>query len=503
MAATVFSQEVTGKHMHHIAIVGAGITGLCSALALATRGHQVTIFERDEAPPAGNADAAFFDWQRQGAGQFRHPHAFLGLMCNLLADNYPDLLEAFYEAGARRVGFQEMLTGEMKENYVAEPGDERLWILGCRRATIETVLRRYVEQKDSICIRNHTRVTGLVFEQGPILQLTGVAIEEEGAEKEFLADLVIDASGRTSRFPKWLSQAGCEIAEEKHDAEIVYFTRHYRLLPGQEEPPREGRGGAGDLGYLKFGLFPADNGAFAIILCLPVGEDNLRAAVRDGEKFDLMCRQIPGLQPWLTEERSEPTTEPFGIGDIHAVWRHFVSGNEQHQPLVSNFFTVGDAAVRTNPLYGRGCSTGILHAHLLADVLDEESDPIARAISFSERTETRLRPIYEASLREDQRGIRRATAAMEGHQMEEPASVGKWFRSAFSDAIGAATRNELHVLRGAMRTFHLLENPGDFLKDWRIRWTILKYMLKGRANNVSRRLAPGPDRAEMLTLVSE
>ncbi len=86
----------------NIVIVGSGIAGMCTALALAKRGLNVTVLERDTPPPEGDADKAFFDWPRRGASQFRHPHAFLGLMCNLLQDNYPDLLEDFYAAGARR-----------------------------------------------------------------------------------------------------------------------------------------------------------------------------------------------------------------------------------------------------------------------------------------------------------------------------------------------------------------------------------------------------------------
>ena len=33
------------------------------------------------------------------AAQFRHPHAFLGLMCSVLEEHYPDLLEDFLPPG--------------------------------------------------------------------------------------------------------------------------------------------------------------------------------------------------------------------------------------------------------------------------------------------------------------------------------------------------------------------------------------------------------------------
>ena len=81
-----------------VALVGAGVSGLCTALALSRAGFKVDVFERDIPPPEGGADQAFFKWQRRGAAQFRHPHAFLGLMCSILEEHYPDLLEAFFAA---------------------------------------------------------------------------------------------------------------------------------------------------------------------------------------------------------------------------------------------------------------------------------------------------------------------------------------------------------------------------------------------------------------------
>ena len=85
-----------------------------TGLALSRRGFVVTLFERDVPPPEGDAEQAFFNWQRRGAAQFRHPHAFLGLMCNLLEQNYPDLLHELLDAGARKVGFEDMVPGHLQ-----------------------------------------------------------------------------------------------------------------------------------------------------------------------------------------------------------------------------------------------------------------------------------------------------------------------------------------------------------------------------------------------------
>jgi len=494
---------MSGKVGERIVIVGGGIAGMCSALALAKRGHEVTVLERDTAPPDGDAERAFFEWPRRGAMQFRHPHAFLGLMCNLLQDNYPDLLEDFYAAGARRLDFKDMLSPELTPKYRPQAGDERLWVLLCRRATIETVLRRYVGKLPNIRFLNHATIDGLMTERDDRgLQVQGVRLRSDCAAAygaTIAADIVVDASGRTTRFPGWFKELGAPVPEENDDAEIVYYTRHYRLLPGVAEPPRGGKDrSGGDLGYIKFGVFPGDNGHFAIIVCIHDSQKELLEAVKDPERFDAICRSIPGLQPWLKPGCVEPTTASFGIGDIRAVWRHYVTDKK---PLARNFFAVGDAALRTNPLYGRGCSTSILHAHMLAEVLDEVRDPVERALQFDARTEAELRPIFSTSLAEDKSGIRRALASRAGELLESSGSFKKWFGVAFGDALAAAARYNLHVMRGMLRTVNLLEKPGTFLSDWRTRAIVFAYMLRGRRRNAAARIQRGPSRREMLALI--
>ena len=487
----------------NIAVVGAGICGLCTALALSTKGHQITVYERDTPPPDGDAEAAFFDWNRRGAAQFRHPHAFLAAMCNILEQKYPDLIDQFWQAGARKVTFKDMLRPNMLEKYQPEEEDEQLWMLLCRRATMETVLRRYVEGIENITINNTTNITGVTTEQNAgQLATTGLLVQQDRGEVESrLHDLIVDASGRTSKFTEWLEAKGATITIEDDDADIVYYTRHYKLNPGEKEPDRHSNErSAGDLGYIKYGVFPGDNGSFAVILCLPNHESEFHQAVKSGEGFDQICNEIPGLIPWINTQRSSSTTPSFGFGDIHAVWRHFVNSG---QPATLNFFAVGDSAVRTNPLYGRGCSTGIIHAHLLADVLDASTDPMQRALKFDQFTEQELRPIFETSLSEDKRGIKRAQSILEGHQIEETSSFKKWARAAFGDAILAAAREDIRVFRGGMRTFNLMEKPGDFLKDNRIRWSVLKFMFRGRRRNAKSRLVNGPSRTELLEAISK
>src|SRR5690349_8827168 len=88
--------------------MGAGVGGLSSALTLGRAGHDVTLVERDATPlPADPAGA--FEWDRRGAPQVPHSHAFLARLRNTLRARHPDVLAALSDAGATEFDFVAML----------------------------------------------------------------------------------------------------------------------------------------------------------------------------------------------------------------------------------------------------------------------------------------------------------------------------------------------------------------------------------------------------------
>src|SRR6202000_1768447 len=119
-----------------------------------------------------------------------------------------------------------------------------------------------------------------------------------------------------------------------------------------------------------------------------------------------------------------------------------------------NFFALGDAAVRTNPLYGRGCSAGIVHAHILREVLDATSDPQARAAKFEVETRKALRPYYDSMVRQDKQAIKRAANERDPHY--KPTFRARAIKSLIEDAIGPATRGDIEILRAFSRAFHMI-----------------------------------------------
>ncbi len=149
-----------------IIVVGGGIAGLGTALACARDGHQVTVLERDDTPMPPNPDAAF-EWQRTGAPQVRHSHAFLARLRNLLRDRAPDVLDALFEAGASEIAFTENLPETLTDRSYRE-GDDELVALACRRTTFEWVLRRLVLAEPGVELGHGVAARVLDARPGPV-----------------------------------------------------------------------------------------------------------------------------------------------------------------------------------------------------------------------------------------------------------------------------------------------------------------------------------------------
>ena len=150
-------------------VVGTGPTGLFTAIALARRGREVTVVDRDPGPPPSGPDAF---WQRKGVMQFHHAHTFRGQVVEALRAELPDVLDDLVTAGAT----------------IATTAENRPVALLCRRTTFERVLwnRAAAQQGVTLLCGHVDRIEHGAA--GPSVTVNG---------RPLRAGLVIDASGRS------------------------------------------------------------------------------------------------------------------------------------------------------------------------------------------------------------------------------------------------------------------------------------------------------------------
>jgi len=477
----------------HAIVVGGGITGLATALVLAKRGVAVTLVERDAEPPTDTPSDAFTRWRRKGAVQVRHSHVFLGRLRNLLRDLHPELLQEMIEAGARELKMLEVPPRTLR-GLVPEPGDADLVILGCRRTTFEWVLRRHVLARPNVALVGGATVTGLLAEPGDPPRVVGVALRAGEGERALRADFVVDASGRQSGVTGWLDAIGARApSETSEQSGIVYYTRFYALRDGASEPEPDDHPGAADYNWIKYAIFPADDRTFSITLAAPLAFPEMKMLAR-ADAFDVVARALPAVARWVDPARAVPIGDPEhpvqAMGGLINRMRRFV---DERGPLATGLFVLGDAAYCTNPLYGRGCSQGFLHAEMLGAALERHGldlEQVARDVDRAARRD--IEPFYRASLLADRDAARKA----EGRT---PRGLrARLTARFFEDGVGVAVRCDPVVYRAFVRMMNMMETPEQAFSQPRVVWRALRVWLRGKRRNAPYAVPPGPDRAAVL-----
>ncbi len=480
--------------MARIIVVGAGIAGLGVALFAGRSGHDVVLVERDDTPlPEDPAGA--FDWKRTGAPQVRHSHAFLARLRNLLRDDHPDVLASLHDAGATSMDFIEMLPEGMDRSPM--PGDEDLVALACRRTTFEWVLRDLVLGEGSATLVHGRGVDGFTTtdsgtaESAPLV--TGVRLEDGEVVS---GDVVIAAGGRRGDLSAMLESDRVEFPEMCEDTRIIYYSRFFRLLDEAVLPPQTGPIG-GDLGYLKFGIFPGDNRTLSVTLAARSGDSELRNALGDPESFLRIARMIPTVAPQVDSSISEPFTGVNVMAGLINRRRSFL--DPAGLPLALGFHAVGDSHTCTNPIYGRGCSLAMVQASLFSECLATHGlDHEARAQAFEVATAEQIDPWYRAAVNQDR--LNAQISGSSGDDAPPGPDQTKFMRELLADGLFPAMRVDPVVLRAFLRMFNLLEAPDSLLTNPDV---IGRVMTVFQQRDQREPEAPlGPDRSEILAATS-
>jgi len=354
-------------------IVGAGPTGLYTAIALARRGHQVTVIDRDPGPDGGQW------WDRKGVMQFHHPHFFRQQVADALLAEMPEVWQGLLAAGA------------VPASLPGQPGAPAG--LHCRRVTFERVLRAAAETEPGVLLRTG-HVDEVCGERG---RAAGVMV---GGHRVH-ADLVIDAGGRSGRLTRALRGPA-----EGGDCGIAYVSRQYKMLPGAADGPVNMPFGVVVTypGYLA-AVFIHDSRILSVLIAR-ASTDRQLAALRTRAAFEAAARAVPALAAWTDPGRSRPLTPVLPGGRLYNSYRGQL--NDAGRVALDGLIFAGDSVCTTNPAAGRGVTTSLLQARQLISLLEEHGrDLTSCSLAFDSWCADHIRPWFEDHVYWDTDLIRR------------------------------------------------------------------------------------------------
>jgi 2-polyprenyl-6-methoxyphenol hydroxylase-like FAD-dependent oxidoreductase len=434
-----------------VVMVGGGIAGLSAAMLLQRDGNDVTLLERDAAPPPADADAAWGDWDRRGVNQFRLLHFFQPRFRELMSAELPDVVEAFDAAGALHFNPVADAPAEMTGGH--RDGDERFEAVTGRRPVMEAAIARVAAT--TLDIRRGAAVAGLLTGTEA---LTGVphvvGVETENGER-LTADLVVDATGRRSPLPRWLTAIGARPGEEElEDSGFVYYGRHFRSADGTLPPVMAPL--LSHYGSVSILTLPADNGTWGVGFTASAGDAAARG-LRDVERWSAALKLFPLVAHWAD---GEPLDEDVKIiAKIEDRIRRFVLDGV---PVATGVVSLADSWACTNPSVGRGATIGLMHALELRNLLRRmpSDDPAVLARAWDDVTRATVEPWYRSTLDFDRHRLAEADAATRG-EAYEPGDVGWEMTRALLHGAGG----DPDVLRGALRIAGLLDTPDVVLGE--------------------------------------
>jgi 2-polyprenyl-6-methoxyphenol hydroxylase-like FAD-dependent oxidoreductase len=474
--------------MAQVLVTGAGVGGLSAAMVLARDGHEVTVVERDPAPPPGDPDAAsaasaWDSWERRGVNQFRLPHFLQARWRQEAERDMPDAVVALERWGALRINLVEALPADRTGGFRA--GDEVFTAVTARRPVIEAALAAAAEATPGVTVRRGVAVAGLLAGEPRTPGVPHVVGLRTEAGDELRADLVVDMTGRRSPLPGWLSALGAAPpVEEREDSGFVYYGRHYQgdrpdLLTGllQHHPS------------VSLLTLPADDGTWSVAFICSARDAALRG-LRDPARFEAALDHYPTAARWKEGRPLGGVDVMAKIEDRHR--RLVVDGD----PVVTGVVAAGDSWACTNPSLGRGISIGLLHVGALRDVLREVAPGNGEAVAFARRwdevTEATVAPLYRATVAFDRHRLAEIDADIAGRAYE-PEDPG-W---AVATALSAGAGRDPEVLRAQLRIAGVLATPPEVAADPDLRARIL-----AAGEGQPRYGLPGADRATLVATVS-
>ncbi|MEV4434411.1 FAD-dependent oxidoreductase [Streptomyces sp. NPDC049585] len=424
----------------HAVVIGGGLAGLLAAHVLAAHADEVTLVERDRFPgePAS----------RPGVPQDRHTHVMLGSGQRALESLLPGVVDDLIAHGSPRVAMPTEIV-QWQAGHWYRRTDATSHILTGSRPLTDWVVRRRVLAGSRITVVEGAEVTGLL---GDATRVRGVRLRERGrptALRDVPADLVVDASGRSSRAPSWLTALGAEPPrEERLETGLAYATRQFRTAAGQPSP-----------GYRGVYIIPNPAQPYGCVI-LPLEDDRwsvILSGLRgyepptDAAEFIEYAARLPHpvAHEWLLE--AEPVSPVHGYRATGNLRRRYDLPGRRP----AGFLATGEALCAFNPVYGQGMSVAALCAVALREALtDARRTPTTRRVQQALLAATRQ--AWDISAGADKNVPGATGNALRPRPADRPAD---WYlkrvqeRATGNPVVGDAFRAVLHLTAPATSLF--------------------------------------------------
>ncbi|MGH3766545.1 MAG: NAD(P)/FAD-dependent oxidoreductase [Pseudonocardiaceae bacterium] len=343
----------------HAAVIGGGMAGLLAARVLASHFERVTLVERDWLPD---------DMQvRKGVPQGRMLHAMLPRGQRIIESRFPGYGRELEAAGAVALRMPTDAVVLLPVGWL----DRRAagWpIVSGSRPLFEGILRRRLRELPGVTILERHDVTSLRT-SADRREVTGAvlrSLDDAGSTRELAADLVVDAAGRGSRAPVWLSEAGYPTPATTHlDPDIGYASRTYRIPKGfsadwkivmlTSQPPSMPR-----TGY----LMPIEDGQWMVALMGAGGQH----PPTDEDGFTAFMRSL--RHPVIADALA--AAEPVSPIRAYRGTANRLCHYERMPRRPERFVILGDAVCAFNPIYGQGMTTAAIAAETLDACLRDQ-----------------------------------------------------------------------------------------------------------------------------------
>ncbi|MFJ3365788.1 NAD(P)/FAD-dependent oxidoreductase [Streptomyces anthocyanicus] len=336
-------------------VIGGGLTAMLTARVL-SEVMDVLVIERDVLPEGSES--------RTGLPQARHTHILWAGGADAIERLLPGTAKEFEAVGVRRIPLTTGMVALSPQGWYRR-WPESHYAITCSRDLLDWVIRQRVlrEAGTRITVDERTSVVGLT---GTSAAVTGVSVyrEDAGEEDTLFADLVVDASGRASRTPKWLGDLGAQAAAVREvNSGLVYASRLYQAPEGlpedwpiinvQANPRCKGPGQGGVITLLE-------GGRWLVTLYGTRGGE----PTKDADNFQRFASEL--RHPIIGELISKvPPLGPVSVTRMTANRRHFY----EKASLPDNLLVIGDAVASYNPTYGHGMSVAAQGAVILRDTI--------------------------------------------------------------------------------------------------------------------------------------